>query len=159
MGHCGGPVSSCFSPPRQYAPAAAGTQFTCFTGTKVQILTQLLQLDLLGHKHAHVTWQFENTRPVFERLQAAERHLRAAGKLKGNDGAQYLSDGGGRARGAIQDDHLPFLKRNVPVVHLIASPFPKFWHTAQDTLDVVDGLVMRDMCIIFCVFVAELYLA
>jgi glutaminyl-peptide cyclotransferase len=121
-----------------------------------------LQLDLLGHKHAHVTWQFENTRPVFARLQAAERHLRATGKLKGNDGSQYLSDGGGRAsraRGAIQDDHLPFLKRNVPVVHLIASPFPTFWHTAEDTLDVVDGLVMRDLSLIFCVFVAELYLA
>ncbi len=34
----------------------------------------------------------------------------------------------------VRDDHLPFVVRNVPVVHLIPSPFPRNWHTAEDNL-------------------------
>ncbi len=32
------------SPPEHVVEAVAGTDFTCFTGTKVQLLTQLLQM-------------------------------------------------------------------------------------------------------------------
>lgn len=28
----------------------------------------------------------------------------------------------------IEDDHMPFLKRGVPVLHIIPSPFPDDWH-------------------------------
>lgn len=34
----------------------------------------------------------------------------------------------------VRDDHLPFVVRNVPVVHLIPSPFPRNWHTPSDDL-------------------------
>ena len=34
--------------------------------------------------------------------------------------------------GTVSDDHLPFLKQKVPVLHLIPVPFPKVWHTMQD---------------------------
>lgn len=64
--------------------------------------TQVL-LDLLGHKHAKVTWHFRDTRPVFRRLQEVERRLRGRGLLTGNDGAEYLSDGHKlQRRGSIQ---------------------------------------------------------
>ncbi|AGO12529.1 AaceriAER189Wp [[Ashbya] aceris (nom. inval.)] len=32
----------------------------------------------------------------------------------------------------IEDDHLPFLQRGVPVLHLIPSRFPTNWHTLDD---------------------------
>tara|TARA_B100000768_G_scaffold45373_1_gene44179 strand:+ start:91 stop:1020 length:930 start_codon:yes stop_codon:yes gene_type:complete len=35
----------------------------------------------------------------------------------------------------IQDDHLPFLEANIPVVDLIHYPFPDYWHTPEDTPD------------------------
>lgn len=35
----------------------------------------------------------------------------------------------------VEDDHLPFLNRRIPVVNLIQYPFPAYWHTAEDTLD------------------------
>ena len=35
----------------------------------------------------------------------------------------------------IQDDHLPFLEANIPVVDLIHYPFPDYWHTSEDTPD------------------------
>jgi Tat protein translocase TatC len=35
---------------------------------------------------------------------------------------------------AIQDDHIPFLRRGVPAIDLIDYDYPP-WHTAEDTLD------------------------
>ena len=35
----------------------------------------------------------------------------------------------------IQDDHLPFLEANIPVIDLIHYPFPDYWHTSEDTVD------------------------
>ncbi|UJR09393.1 hypothetical protein I4U23_013635 [Adineta vaga] len=32
----------------------------------------------------------------------------------------------------IEDDHIPFLKHDVPIVHLISSPFPPTWHRNSD---------------------------
>jgi glutaminyl-peptide cyclotransferase len=40
-------------------------------------------------------------------------------------------------RAAIEDDHLSFLKRNIPAADIIDLDVP-YWHTAQDTLDKVD---------------------
>src|SRR5579863_656756 len=37
----------------------------------------------------------------------------------------------------IEDDHLPFLKREVPAADIIDLDVP-YWHTTQDTLDKVD---------------------
>ena len=36
--------------------------------------------------------------------------------------------------GAIIDDHIPFLQVGIPVVNLIHFPFPKTWHTTEDTI-------------------------
>ena len=33
------------------------------------------------------------------------------------------------------DDHIPFLQRYIPVADLIQTPFPKYWHTLEDTPD------------------------
>lgn len=35
----------------------------------------------------------------------------------------------------ITDDHLPFLDAGIAVIDLIHYPFPKYWHTSEDTID------------------------
>lgn len=35
----------------------------------------------------------------------------------------------------VEDDHVPFLKKGIPVVNLVQYPFPHYWHTTADTLD------------------------
>jgi len=35
----------------------------------------------------------------------------------------------------ITDDHLPFLDSGIPVIDLIHYPFPKYWHTSEDSID------------------------
>jgi glutaminyl-peptide cyclotransferase len=42
------------------------------------------------------------------------------------------------ARGAIEDDHIPFARAGVPVLNLIDfsyGAFNRYWHTADDTMD------------------------
>lgn len=45
-------------------------------------------------------------------------------------GAEAFVDAPG---GAIEDDHLPFLRAGIPVIDLIQQPFPATWHTTSDT--------------------------
>jgi glutaminyl-peptide cyclotransferase len=35
----------------------------------------------------------------------------------------------------IYDDHVAFLRRGIPVIDLIHTPFPSYWHTTADTPD------------------------
>lgn len=37
--------------------------------------------------------------------------------------------------GAVEDDHVPFLRVGIPIVDLIHLPFPDTWHTTADTPD------------------------
>ena len=36
---------------------------------------------------------------------------------------------------AVMDDHVPLIKKGIPVVGLIHTPFPWYWHTTADTPD------------------------
>lgn len=33
--------------------------------------------------------------------------------------------------GFIEDDHVPFMKKGVSILHIIAYPFPRVWHTLK----------------------------
>ncbi|KAA3678297.1 uncharacterized protein DEA37_0008189 [Paragonimus westermani] len=52
---------------------------------------------------------------------------------------------GSRSDGLIQDDHIPFLYRGVPVLHLIPVPFPIGWHTVGDNATIIDWDVSKDL--------------
>jgi len=39
----------------------------------------------------------------------------------------------------IEDDHVPFLAQQIPVVDLIHAPFPETWHTTRDTAENVSA--------------------
>ncbi|ORZ37776.1 putative glutaminyl-peptide cyclotransferase, partial [Catenaria anguillulae PL171] len=38
----------------------------------------------------------------------------------------------------IEDDHVPFMRRGVPIVHLIPAEFPRVWHTLADDGSALD---------------------
>ncbi|MGH9679696.1 MAG: M28 family peptidase [Candidatus Acidiferrales bacterium] len=44
------------------------------------------------------------------------------------------------SKNAIEDDHIPFLQRDVPATDIIdfESPVLDYWHTSRDTLDKID---------------------
>ncbi|KAJ2351049.1 hypothetical protein GGF43_004140, partial [Coemansia sp. RSA 2618] len=49
---------------------------------------------------------------------------------------------------SIDDDHRPFIERNIPVLHLISVPFPKVWHTLNDNAEALNATVIADMSLI-----------
>lgn len=61
-------------------------------------------------------------------------------------------------RGFIEDDHIPFMQRGVPILHLIPSPFPEQWHDAKgipDDAEHLDIAAVDDWAKIVAAFTAE----
>uniref|UniRef100_A0A8V5GT54 glutaminyl-peptide cyclotransferase n=1 Tax=Melopsittacus undulatus TaxID=13146 RepID=A0A8V5GT54_MELUD len=59
------------------------------------------------------------------------------------------------APGPVEDDHIPFLQRGVPVLHLIPLPFPPAWHTPEDTERNLHPPTLTDLTRILLIFIAE----
>jgi glutaminyl-peptide cyclotransferase len=57
--------------------------------------------------------------------------------------------------GAIEDDHIPFMRRGVEILHLIPSPFPRVWHTSNDDGPHLDIDTVEDWSRIVTGFTAE----
>ncbi|SCU98965.1 LADA_0H16468g1_1 [Lachancea dasiensis] len=50
----------------------------------------------------------------------------------------------------IEDDHLPFLKNGVRIMHLIPLPFPTAWHTLEDNFNNLDKTKIQNWSILLC---------
>ncbi|XP_067232012.1 glutaminyl-peptide cyclotransferase isoform X3 [Chanodichthys erythropterus] len=114
----------------------------------------LVLLDLIGAPDPMFVNHFENTARWFDRLIAAEKRLHNLGLLTSHAKEQsyFVKDVN---MGAVEDDHLPFLQRGVPVLHMIATPFPSFLHTMEDTAEKVHGHTVENLTKVLVVFLAE----
>ncbi|XP_028352905.1 glutaminyl-peptide cyclotransferase isoform X1 [Physeter macrocephalus] len=114
----------------------------------------LILLDLIGAPNPTFPNFFPNTARWFHRLQAIEHELHELGLLKDHSWErQYFQNYG--YGGVIQDDHIPFLRKGVPVLHLIPSPFPEVWHTMDDNEENLDKTTIDNLNKILKVFVLE----
>ncbi|EPS42098.1 hypothetical protein H072_3920 [Dactylellina haptotyla CBS 200.50] len=118
-------------------------------------------LDLLGAPVPRVPSYFRTTHWAYQHMADLEIRLRALELLEsGKDHALFLPDRDKTefAEGLmIEDDHIPFLRKGVDILHLIASPFPSVWHTMEDDGKHLDKQVVNDWAIIVSAFVAEWY--
>lgn len=55
----------------------------------------------------------------------------------------------------VEDDHVPFKKRGVPILSLLANPFPKVWHTVDDNYSAIDFARTRRILYVLEQFVAN----
>lgn len=122
--------------------------------TMLKAVDLFVLLDLLGGPDPLIANHFDNTARWFDRLIAAEKRLHRQGLLASHPFEQtyfrkdlYL--------GPVQDDHIPFLHRGVPVLHVIATPFPQFWHTLEDTEENMHRPTVENLTKILAVFLAE----
>ncbi|XP_037316706.2 glutaminyl-peptide cyclotransferase-like a isoform X2 [Pungitius pungitius] len=122
--------------------------------TMLHAVDLFVLLDLLGSPNPLIANHFDNTARWFDRLIAAEKRLHRQGLLTSHPSEQtyfrkdvYL--------GPVQDDHIPFLHKGVPVLHVIATPFPQFWHTLDDTEENVHRPTVVNLTKIMAVFLAE----
>ena len=88
-------------------------------------LKAFVLLDMIGDKNLDIRRDANSTPWLTDIVWAAAQRL-------GHRGV-FLND-----LTAIEDDHLPFLRANVPSVDIIDLNYPA-WHTAQDDLDHVSA--------------------
>ena len=141
-------------------PSTASTQ-NSFTNVLSQI-DVLVLLDLLGHADATIFNTQESTTWMWDRVVDIQSRLANAGLMSENlDDVMDRRNGHGyfissqHYGGQVEDDHVPFMKRGVPIVHAIAQPFPKVWHTKDDTAEGISEDAVKDLALIFRVLVAE----
>lgn len=157
------------------------------SASKLSTIEHLVLLDLLGATKPLVQSWFLSTAWLFDGLVAAERRMGALGMF--NEEKSSNAEGGEwhtwdsffvpRTNfethfGRIGDDHVPFLERGVNVLHVIASPFPRVWHSLKvsnirnhiffgsclignikDDATALDIPTMKRWNLIFRIFVAE----
>ncbi|XP_062242361.1 glutaminyl-peptide cyclotransferase-like a [Platichthys flesus] len=122
--------------------------------TMLHAVDLFVLLDLLGGPDPLIANHFDNTARWFDRLITAEKRLHRQGLLTSHPSEQtyfrkdvYL--------GPVQDDHIPFLHKGVPVLHVIATPFPQFWHTLDDNEQNMHRPTVENLTKILAVFLAE----
>ncbi|XP_075973206.1 glutaminyl-peptide cyclotransferase-like [Anticarsia gemmatalis] len=117
----------------------------------------MVLLDLLGCPDPVFFSYFQSTEKWYVRLAVAEQRLAELSQFEGySKGKVEQTYFRLRSSGAvIEDDHIPFMRRNVDILHIIPSPFPSVWHTAADDLSALDFKTIENLNKIMRVFVAE----
>ncbi len=111
----------------------------------------MVLLDLLGAENPTFYSYIASGDRWFKHAASIEQRLKNANLLSTNN--QIFSSS--FAAGGIEDDHVPFMKRNVPILHLIPSPFPHVWHTNGDDKSILHYPTIDDLNKILRVFVLE----
>ncbi|XP_023345356.1 glutaminyl-peptide cyclotransferase isoform X3 [Eurytemora carolleeae] len=107
-------------------------------------------LDLIGTADTQFTKLEQSTGDWYDRLVSIEQNLRNNRLINGNTIFRDQSVNAG-----IEDDHIPFKRRNVPILHLISTPFPKVWHTINDNRENLNFDRISSISKVLRVFVAE----
>jgi len=112
----------------------------------------LVLLDLLGTPNPTFYSYISSGDRWFEHAADIERRMRSKNLLKTKGPSFFNLENAG---GVIEDDHIPFMRRGVPILHVIPSPFPSVWHQDTDNKDALDYTTIDDLNKIFRVFVME----
>lgn len=109
-------------------------------------------LDLIGAPGARYYSLFANTNAQYRQLHGIERSLGRMNRLRSNN---YQFQRRELPNAAIEDDHVPFLTRGVPIMHLISLPFPENWHKEGDNYASLDFGSIRSFNDVMRVYVYD----
>ena len=80
----------------------------------------LVLLDLIGAPDPRIVSSFQETYPQHRLMVRAESRLKQLGQLKGrSDGQPYFTPRMPQRPPLVSDDHVPFLQRGVPILHVM----------------------------------------
>lgn len=118
-------------------------------------------LDLLGSgENVPIPSWMQNTHWSYKHMAEMEQRLRKLGLFKSNSKHTFLPDKDKKNDAVFQqnvmaDDHLPFVARGVPALHLIPSRFPSQWHRMGDNGEYLDIPTVEDWTLLTAAFAAE----
>ncbi|XP_051900354.1 glutaminyl-peptide cyclotransferase-like a [Pristis pectinata] len=122
--------------------------------TLIDSVDLFVLLDLLGVGKPIFLNHFRNTARWFNRLVGIEKRLHRLGLLQLHP-VEVAYFNGDTYYAPIEDDHVPFLQKGVPILHLISTPFPWVWHTMEDTSENLHPPTIENLCKILSIFVVE----
>ncbi|VDM53963.1 unnamed protein product [Angiostrongylus costaricensis] len=135
---------------RMWYPTTTTTTFEL--SKEIDRMDVLMLLDLLGAPNPIISNSIGlGADRLFRYLPIIEQELRYLGCI----GAVPNIFQPGIGYNAVEDDHIPFLRRGVPVLHLITVPFPQVWHTAGDNPSVLHYPTIFHLTSVVRVFVAK----
>ncbi|CAG8520072.1 2930_t:CDS:2 [Ambispora leptoticha] len=123
----------------------------------------LVLLDLLGAKDPKITNYFPTTSWLYKNIARIEERLWKQSLLKEDEDdldKDFMFDsslGSSVLMNIISDDHVPFMIRGVPILHIITEPFPSVWHKLDDNEKALDPDIMYNLNLIIRIFVAEYF--
>ncbi|GAW14276.1 hypothetical protein ANO14919_036770 [Xylariales sp. No.14919] len=122
-------------------------------------ISMFVLLDLLGSANPTVPSPFLPTHWAYRAMAKIEQRMRQLNLLESSPKGPFLPDAEKKissfGRGMVEDDHIPFMRRGVPILHLIATPFPSVWHTMNDDGAHLDMPTVRDWARIVTAFALE----
>jgi len=98
-----------------------------------QKIRALILLDMIGDKDLDIIYDTNSTKALMDLVWETAK----------NEGLESILS---RNRGAIEDDHIPFLGIGIPSVDIIDlnyGPGNSWWHTEEDTLDKISAESME----------------
>jgi glutaminyl-peptide cyclotransferase len=107
------------------------------SATEISTIDHLILLDLLGTPNPSIRSYFPDTGWLFDAMISVENRLALSGAFgsaaQEGDFRSFFVPRKGNERNLmfIEDDHIPFMKQGVSVLHIIANPFPHVWHTLR----------------------------
>ncbi|KAF2964631.1 hypothetical protein GQX73_g8950 [Xylaria multiplex] len=128
--------------------------------TPLDAINLFVLLDLLGAVDPHVPSYFPTTHWAYKGMANIETRMRKLGLLATKPKNSFLPEShkaaeSFRSGGYVGDDHVPFMVRGVPILHVIPTPFPPAWHTMDDDADHLDLASIDDWSKIVTAFAAE----
>ncbi|KAL5615376.1 hypothetical protein BROUX41_005424 [Berkeleyomyces rouxiae] len=117
-------------------------------------------LDLLGSSNPSIPSYFPTTHWAYRNMALLEQRLRNLGQLESDPAQPFLPDIDKTIKefkypSGISDDHLPFMNRGVPILHIIPDRFPSVWHKLEDDGEHLDMAVCHDWAKIVTAFAIE----
>lgn len=97
---------------------------------------------------------FRNTCGLNQRLESIETMLK--NQPNNRLGATKIFSSRFRYSG-VDDDHKPFLIRNVPILHLIPQKFPDTWHTKYDNGESLNQQSILELNRMLRIFIIEYF--
>lgn len=134
----------------KWYPKSAGSSFDILK--ELDRIDVLVLLDLLGAANPVIRNTFgHRANDLFNVLPQTELELGRLGCL--HDLPSIFDSRLSYAQ--VEDDHVPFNKRGVPVLHLIPVPFPSVWHKLDDNGNALHYPTIDNLVSIIRVFVAQ----
>lgn len=112
-------------------------------------------MDLIGSTNARFTCTFKNTCVLNKRLREIEDTLASSSSLRNVPNGPAKTFLNSYKASSVADDHVPFMKRKVPILHLIPTSFPRVWHTLSDNGQQLNQLSILNFNKVMRVFIVE----